>query len=285
MKNICIMLCMISLTLGLSAQELATSSSTLTSKKGIPILPEKGDYAIGVGAYPFLYYMGNMFNNTEDNELDLYESTLYGRYFLEDDVAIQAALYINNTKNTYKQYVPDDAARANNALSLAEVVDQQIYNSKGHSLDLSYLKFRGYGRLRGYYGVAAGYSRYRSSYEYTYGNNMTVTNPNPTTFDFGYYGETRMSNRPLYQDNGISQSLRAGVVAGVELYFMPKTCIGFDLTLAYSYNWYSQADTKNEQWDGSQAVEIVSPTSPGNRYSNFDTYLPAFGDLYLMFHF
>lgn len=264
----------------ISAQELATTSSTLTNKKGTPILPEAGDVAVGVGAYPFLYYIGNMFNNTEDNELDLYESTLYGRYYLADDAAIQVGLYLDKNKSTYKYYVVDDAAVRVDPTSRAQVVDQQIYTSNSFGLDLSYLKFRGYGRLRGYYGASVGYGYGTSRYEYTYGNAMTSANTAPSTY---YFGNT--DNRPLYIDYGTSQNLGLGVIAGVEYFFMPKACIGFDLTLSYRYYWSSQADTKYEHWNVSSTEEIITPTSPGNKYRYFETYLPAFGDLYLMFHF
>ena len=40
------------------------------SKGGIPILPVAGDIAIGAEALPYLEYLGNMFNNTEDNTND-----------------------------------------------------------------------------------------------------------------------------------------------------------------------------------------------------------------------
>ncbi|MBR9831853.1 hypothetical protein GYB57_06890 [bacterium] len=39
----------------------------LTSKKGVPILPEAGDYAIGVDATLFLDYTGNLFNGNLGN--------------------------------------------------------------------------------------------------------------------------------------------------------------------------------------------------------------------------
>lgn len=34
----------------------------LTSKKGEPILPEKGDWSFSIDANPFLFYIGNIFN-------------------------------------------------------------------------------------------------------------------------------------------------------------------------------------------------------------------------------
>ena len=39
----------------------------LTSKKGEPILPEAGDWAIGIDATPFLNYAGNFFGKTTNN--------------------------------------------------------------------------------------------------------------------------------------------------------------------------------------------------------------------------
>jgi hypothetical protein len=57
---------------------------TLTNKKGTPILPAKGDFALGLAASPFLDYFGNMFNgNTGNYSPNLYSgggASLAGKY-------------------------------------------------------------------------------------------------------------------------------------------------------------------------------------------------------------
>ena len=65
----------------------AVTAQDLTSKKGVPILPEKGDYAIGVDAIPFFQYVGNMFNANAFNPGPAFNFTaptpfiIYGKYF------------------------------------------------------------------------------------------------------------------------------------------------------------------------------------------------------------
>lgn len=46
----------------------------ITNKKGTPILPQAGDYAIGVDATPFLEYFGNMFNGENFNAAQVFNT-------------------------------------------------------------------------------------------------------------------------------------------------------------------------------------------------------------------
>jgi hypothetical protein len=268
-----------------SAQEEASSSDVLANKKGIPILPKKGDYALGISANPFLDYVGNMFNNTADNNFDLYDYTIYGKYYLKDNEAIRAYYTWTNTHQTANRYIRDDAARLADPLSKSQVTDTRLYKNDNLGLGASYQKYRGYGRLQGFYGVYVNYSQKRTQYEYTYGNAITEANPNPSD----YWGEGDVEDgraRTLYDDTGIDRSFGLGLLGGVELFFMPKTSIGLEVDFGYSYSWGTQENAKYELWDGAQVLEYDRTYSPGSRTSSFYTYLPStYGGLFLMFHF
>jgi hypothetical protein len=261
------------------AQEEA-GSAVLTGKNGTPILPQAGDFAIGVEATPYLNYLGNMFNDTQNNSLDLGSTTLHGRYFLDSNTALRLSLKIDNSQDSYNYYVQDDAATMQNPLSNKQVTDVLKMNSNGFELVAGIQKFRGYGRLRGFYGAAVSFGRNNSVSEYIYGNPITSFNQAPTTT----WGNSAV--RTLITNDGSYNAVGAGVLAGVEYYFAPKICIGGELGLGYNYSWGGQSNSKRERWNGSSVVEETILNSPGNTSSQLGTYRPiTYGNLYLMFHF
>ena len=67
-KIITILMLVLSVSVFVNAQEL-------TSKNGVPILPEKGEWALGIDAVPFFYYFGNMFNGNMSNGAPSFDFT------------------------------------------------------------------------------------------------------------------------------------------------------------------------------------------------------------------
>lgn len=263
-----------------AAQE--STGTVLTGKNGTPILPQAGDIAIGVEATPYLNYLGNMFNNTEDNTLELGSNTLYFRYFLEDDAALRLSLKIANTTNTYRYYTQDDQAIMQDPLSNAQTEDAYTSRQYSYTLGVGYQKYRGYGRLRGFYGAQVFVGFAKDSYEYSYGNPMSATNTAPSS----HWGQQAI--RPINGDEGLRTQFGIGALAGVEYYFAPKICIGGELNLNYAYTKTGQGDSTTEQWVGTGVQEQTTPSSPGNTYKSLTTERPGTfvsGQLYLMFHF
>jgi hypothetical protein len=76
------------------------NSDILKNKKGEVILPEAGDYAIGVSATPFINLVGNLFKInsaapfTNPMSWNFVDGTnaIYGKYFLNEKTAIRAAV-------------------------------------------------------------------------------------------------------------------------------------------------------------------------------------------------
>jgi len=281
MRNKILILFLTIVSFSVSAQE--ASDSILRSKKGTPILPKAGDWAIGADALPYLEYLGNMFNNTDDNTLDLGSYMLYGRYFLTDNTAVRFAFGVEKSNSLSQNYIQNDAANLIDPLSNEKVIDNYKSIDKNLTLDLGYQIFRGYGRLRGFYGFHVGYRYSREKYIYSYGNKITQDNQTPSIY---YSSYTSNNARILDQDNGINQSIMAGLIAGVEYYFLPKICIGGEITFTGYHSWSSQGNSKYERWNGSSVVEEDVLTLPKCRnYSSFYTQRPFGGGLYLMFHF
>lgn len=254
--------------------------SLFVNKHGNIILPQKGDIGIGISADPFLYYFGNMFNGTSDNYLDLGDQTFYFRYNLSGKEALRVAFSVNTSNDVANFYVIDDAARLSNPLSNQQVQDRETNSGHFYQGRVGYERFRGYKRLRGFYGADLGYSYQKSNVKREYGNQMNTLNPSPTT----HWGN--LSDRPLETNYGSINTISVGVFTGVEYYFAPKICVGTELGLLYGQSWGSQSNTTGEKMVLSQYVPYSRALSPGNSGYSIRTSFPyAYGSLYFMFHF
>ncbi|HEY4784600.1 MAG TPA: hypothetical protein VIH57_01065 [Bacteroidales bacterium] len=280
MKKILLSSYIIFVAIALNAQ--VATDSVLRSKKGIPILPQKGDWAIGIDALPYLNYLGNIFNNSNNNSLHLGSQTLYGRYFISNDAAIRVLISIDQSSDLHSYYVRDDAAYVADPLSNTKTTDTYKSNYTAYTLDLGYQKFRGYGRLKGFYGAHVGFGYDKTHEYYTYGNPITVANSSPTT----YWGN--QSSRTLEYVYGAEKTVNLGGIAGVEYYFLPKVCIGGEITLSFSYSWRSQSYDKYEKLNNTVVQQYEEANTPAGRTNtSLFTERPANygGSLYVMFHF
>lgn len=260
-----------------SAQNDSLVSNVVGSNK---FLPKAGDIAIGVEADPFINFIGNMFNGTSGNSLNLNNNTLYFRYYLSKDAAVRLSININSNSYTDKYYVIDDAAAFADPLTQSQVEDRYTFSDRQFHVRLGYQKFYNYSRFRAYYGGDLGYQYSRTKDNYEYGNEMTTLNPSPTT----HWGS--LGTRDLETNNAIDHGIGVNGFVGVEYYFLPKICIGGELGLSYYYGFSGQSHKTQETMVLTQYVEQEIATSPGSRDSSLETDFPYyFGNLYIMFHF
>lgn len=244
--------------------------------------PKAGDIGIGFDAAPFLNYLGNAFNGTVDNSLNLSDNTLNFRYFLSDNSAARLALRINSSKDVNNFYVADDAAQMNDPLSQNQLEDRRIELNNSYELRPGYQTFRGQNRLRGFFGgdLFFAYSKY--SQEFEYGNQMTDINPAPTTA--AYSGSA--ARRALKTNYGAQVSLGLGAFTGAEYYIMPNVCIGAELGLIYAQTLGSQSNAQYETMVNSVYVIHDQEIAPGDRTRSLETTFPSsYGNLYLMIQF
>ena len=109
--------------------------------------PEAGDFGITVSANPLVNFLGNMFNGSASNNigdiggepynpgLNTLQPTVSfaGRYLISDNFALRMNIgwMYSHDKNNF--YAPDDAARAEDPLSNADVIDSHTQNTGGGS--------------------------------------------------------------------------------------------------------------------------------------------------------
>jgi hypothetical protein len=101
MKKLLLMILMM-IAFHVSAQQ--ADDNVLVSKSGKVILPEAGDYAVGIAANPFVNFVGNMFNGSTDNNFRIWLLSggyLYGKYFISPQAAYRAKVFINFSNNKH----------------------------------------------------------------------------------------------------------------------------------------------------------------------------------------
>lgn len=265
----------------------AQDNPELVNKKGNLILPQAGDFAIGIEASPFFSYFGNLLNATIDNQspsLNFLEtSTIYGKYFVAKDRAFRARLEITTMSSVNKQYIVDDYAVHNDPLSNAQVVDKYTRRNSNVVLGLGYEYRRGRTRLQGYYGFE-GMLHYQSTVDlYEYGNPYSELFPNPTDFNFGN-NLLSDGSRKLEHNYGKTFGVGAGAFVGIEYFILPAISIGGELAWNIIYNRTGKSKQVSEKWNGSQTEENTQMLSPGNRSLASYTANPQAG-IFFMFHF
>lgn len=270
----------------------------LTSKKGEPILPEAGDYMIGIDANPFLNYIGRLgssanvaptFNFMNGNNM------IIGKYFKDDKTAYRAGIRLGiDNQTTTKQ-------KADVTVTVPIVYPNQPYmitDKKTHSqtnvgLIVGIEKRRGKTRLQGFYG--ADFMIWTSSTKdtYTYGQaidptsvNVNVKDANSSnTSDFGTnLGTTNpsilfggASSRVLSTrtGNGFGFGLRAFI--GAEYFILPKISIGGEFGWGLGYmsggKTTTIAETTGSNASSTNAKNDITNTVKNGGHFVFDTDL------------
>jgi hypothetical protein len=265
----------------LNAKELS-DSSVLVNKSGTRILPQAGDFAVGIGANSILNFIGNIMNNTSNNTLNLDNPlngyVFYGKYFLTDHTALRAKASVSISNNKYYQFVNNDIDPNGPAVN-------DSYSNSNTFVSLSFGKEmrKGFRRIQGIYGVEGVLGFSLTKYDYTYGNEMTSTDPNPTTSN-GYY-INGLPGRPLEQSNGFDFEIGIRGFIGIEYFIAPK------MSLAGEFGWEpllsisGKAKITTESWDyTNNQKKIVDNTTPSTSAFNFENNNSS-GQLILLFHF
>ena len=134
----------------------------LTSKKGEPILPESGDWAISMNADPIFTFVGNAFHGSAAtgapgvNWLNG-NQTIVGKKFIDEKSAYRVLVRLGFTNQTYKNLVADNSETTAPTFpdQPAQVTDK--YSTKNTNIGIGVGKEwrRGKTRLQGYYGADA----------------------------------------------------------------------------------------------------------------------------------
>jgi len=267
----------------------AQEGNEAASKSTSDYLPVEGDFGISIDASPFLYYIGNMFNDTQNNPAPYfgngnYDLTIRGIYFLEDTRSIRAALSLNIGNEIFKGTVPNDYALIQPGYNGQTVIDVEKYAFTNVDLKVGYGFHRGYGRLQASYGPQIGINYASGSTSYTYANSIQETNQIPSTYNFG--GNIVGGGRKLEENYGKMFGFSVGAFAGVEYFFAPRMSVSGEIGLGLNMENRWQGETTIEKWDTSQGKVVENSTRSLNGYTggiNLSTLTN--GGLFLNFYF
>lgn len=212
-------------------------------------LPQKGDFAIGMGTNWVFSYIGNLFRTDGGNSLAfnlINGNQFYGKYFLNAQQAVRSRLNISYNNYQYN-YPPDlDGGQV--------ILNHTNYTCLGADLTMGFERRRGSGRLQFSYGPEAsiGTSMEKSTYNHPYplSNNIKEEKTN----------------------GGLILGERA--FAGIEYFFMPKVSIGGELGFGIRSSFFAK---KTYTFYGGQEATIDNPNlSIGSNNLG--------GQLFLLFH-
>ncbi len=260
MKKIYILLCAFVISFATHAQEEA--SEVLKSKKGTPIMPEAGEYAIGISANQFLNYVtrgsatpnfGYVSNPTN------VPVAIFGKKMLSENKSLRARLALNTSSNTNRVAVLQNSLTPD-PLAPSFVEDWRTLNATQILLAGGYEFRRGKGRLQGVYGGEAFFSITGDRVIYQYGNAITADFNQPNTHNFftGNILSTNGFSRVLSEKNNMNIGFGARAFVGVEYFFAPKISIGGEFGYTLGFRTAGRILVTSETWDSStQSVREI----------------------------
>jgi hypothetical protein len=211
MKKFLSFICVLALFSCQVALSQGTEGFSLVSKKGVNILPERGNIALGINASPFLSYIGGFFSNigagapaftfTAQNP-----GQIYVKKMLTDRKAIRLAFRLGLSNYTEPQSTdPDEDIKiVNSAASLGlQVALENAFAYKS--------------RVRGYYG--AGVIIQKTPYSDAMGIG-TIS-----------YKDAGDSDNNWKEKGGIDIGAGIGGIIGVEVFFAPKMSLAGEFNI------------------------------------------------------
>ncbi len=279
------------------------SDGVLKSKKGTPILPEVGEYGLGVAANPFLGYLGNMFHGTSTSGSPVFTTpgnplntvALFGKKIMSQDftqTAYRGRVLVNLGTVTNRATIAQDTAFAS-ALDPKFVTDAQT--TKRNDIALAFGKEwrRGKGRVQGVYGFEGIVNVSTLNFKYTYGNAIDSINNAPLTTNLGNNNVVagvapRADVRKVAEKVGTAFGIGARGFVGVEYFFAPKISIGGEFGYTLGITRQAQGTVTTEQWE-SATNKVVQVTSKVYNNAGIKSFIFGLdnlgGSVNLLFYF
>jgi hypothetical protein len=278
----------------------------LTSKKGEPILPEAGDWAIGVEANPFLNYLGNAFNNSTSNTAPTWnfgtgQNTIIGKMFKDEKTAYRAVVRLGLNSQTERAQIGDASVTTPTPFpGVATMKEDKWKHSETRiGLGAGMEMRRGKTRLQGYYGGEVMIWMSSEKDKYTYGNSLVAGGSNPvgvntsTTTDFGSNYTTNTEGgaaRITEWKSGSTIGFGIRGFVGAEYFILPKISLGGEFGWGIGISSMGKSSTTHESIGGT-GPSVGTQTIEGAKSGSLtiDTDQTNFGSsaasLRLMFHF
>jgi hypothetical protein len=262
----------------------------LTSKKGEPILPEAGDWAISMNADPIFTFVGNAFHGNNASGapgvgFTNVDQTIVGKKFIDEKNAYRALVRLGFTSNTQKNLVGDNSQTGVITFPTQPGQVQDKLSTKNTNIGIGVGKEmrRGKTRLQGYYGADAMIWLSMMSSTYTYGNTMSPTTApgtttTPTSTDFtsplvgGGYASNNVNSRITQSKSGMTFGIGVRGFIGAEYFIFPKIAIGAEYGWGIGFQTSGKGKVTTEEQGGApNQVAKVERDRAGSSKFGLDT--------------
>ena len=261
------------LTVALASAAAFVSAQDMMSKRGTPILPESGDWSIGFDAAPLLNYFGNLFDQTGNNSANaMYQQnqTIVGKMMKDENTALRVKVRLGIGSYKEENLVTQDGSTSTPP---ATVVDSWKTSNTNVTLGAGLQKYRGKGRLKGFYGAEAGIMFGGGKHTYEYGNAFSTTYPMPTTSDWDSYDPTSgtyafgpATSRLTEEKNGSSFGISIRGFIGAEYFFAPKLSFGAEYGWGLGLTSWGEGEATTEYWNGTGVATATGKTGKSSDF-------------------
>ncbi|REJ80421.1 MAG: hypothetical protein DWQ44_07220 [Bacteroidetes bacterium] len=277
------------LTVALASAAAFVNAQDMMSKRGTPILPEAGDWSIGFDGTPILRYFGNLMtdgNNNNTNAAYQQQNTIVGKMMKDENTAMRGKIRLGFGSSTVENLVDQDGSTSTPP---ATVVDSWKASGTDITLGAGLQKYRGKGRLKGFYGAEAEIMLGSGKHTYEYGNAFSSSNTTPTSTDWwstpigGMWPSGPVGGRITEEKDGSTFGFGVRGFIGAEYFFAPKMSIGAEYGWGIGITSMGEGEITSEGWTG---TAVQTNTSKTGKSSSFGADVDnAGGAIYLSLYF
>lgn len=258
------------LSVALASAVAFVNAQDMTSKKGVPILPEAGDWSIGFDATSLIQYFGNLANgnanNTNSSLSPQVPFTLVGLYVVDENTAYRGKLRIGFGSTTTDNLVNQDGSTSNPP---ATVSDERKTSGMNITIGAGLQKMRGKGRLKGIYGGELAVMLGSGKTDYTYGNAFSTTNQTPNSTDWATLTAGPVASRTTENKAGSTFGIQLNGFIGAEFFFAPKMSLSAEYGWGLVLNSTGEGEQTTESWNitSNSAQSTTSKTGKASSFS------------------
>jgi len=260
----------------------AQDSIIMTSKRGVPILPDSGEWGLGFDATSLIRTAGNLFHSIDSSQSegtnftnDSPSLTIYGKKCVSADKFYRAKLRLGFGSNNINYEVADKPT-ADDTIQFNETygADERKYSHLDINLSFGIERRRGKGRVQGYYGgeayIGFGNSTVTNTFHNPLDSTMTASSTEINSFtanvpandSYGPLVDPVSGKRINEVKYGSTFSFGVRGFVGVEYFFAAKASIGGEFGWGIGMASHGASETVTEYYETSLNPNSSNPGGP-----------------------